>query len=296
MTYRIGQIPTHNVTPTSDRLIELENPVGPASEYASLRETLHNIIPGGIGLDTTSQLIGLTSGNIAEVEAATRALRVTLRDDDFNIPGWKIGRYQAGVAHGVNTQESPLTGATIDQGVVALFWIPTNGPGFAVIKRITVSLITAALSGARNGTCKMEVVKIVSELGDGTGRGNALLPTSNISVAGKPLVLGLSNRQTAPQLGVNFANTASAILGSNTALEGQAFATIEGGAKNLAGSSQFVNELLWDYRVAEMPLICTTCWGALIRLTMPAAVTSQTFHFCANVTWDEWVPAAPIGS
>lgn len=44
MTYQIGQIPTHNATPSGSNKIEMENPTGPTSEWCTLAEMVASMI------------------------------------------------------------------------------------------------------------------------------------------------------------------------------------------------------------------------------------------------------------
>lgn len=285
MTARIGQIAVHNTAPSRTRLIELEDPSGPTSEYSTLAEML--LLAGGIGFEPTTQIIGATAANIAEVEA-TKAMRMTLRDDAAVIKDWCVNRYQAAIGQLAAASMSLTTVGPGDTGIVGMYWLPTNH-GLCVMQRITACLATGALTGARAGSCKLELQKWTSDTIATLGTPTQILPHIGAAV---PSQLGLLGSQSMPQLSIQYGQTVTSIAGTNTVAEAQSIGTIIGGSRNVASTTHFMNETLYDQRDSNyQPLVLAPGWGLGIRLTAPAAATSQSLVYSFTLRWDEWVPS-----
>lgn len=60
-----------------------------------------------------------------------------------------------------------------------------------------------------------------------------------------------------------------------------------------AGTTQFRATDLYDYRVADQPIVLVPGTGLQVTMTMPAGATSQAFHAFVNMQWDEWTPVSP---
>lgn len=286
MTLRIGQIPVHNTAPSRTRLIELEDPSGPTSEYSTLAEMLL-LVGGGIGFEPTTQIIGATAANIAEVEA-TKAIRMTLRDDSAVVRDWCVNRYQASIGQLAAASMNLTTVGLTDVGIVGMYWLPTNS-GICVMQRITCCLATGALTGARAGACKLELQKWTSDTIATLGSPTQILPHISAAV---PSQLGLLGSQSMPLLTLQYGQSTTTINGTNTVAEAQSISTIMSGARNVAGTTHFMNETLYDQRDATyQPLILAPGWGLGIRASFPAAATSQSLVYSFTIRWDEWVPS-----
>jgi hypothetical protein len=123
---------------------------------------LQQELPAGDNLTTdyitsAMQLVD-TLGNAAEVEAATKALRAVAYPENSINCNFTVGRYQvASGATNANVSNAMGTSAAAanDIAVLALF----ARPCVLMVKRISVSLASGAVSGTRAGSCRIDLHK-----------------------------------------------------------------------------------------------------------------------------------------
>jgi hypothetical protein len=264
-------------------------------------------LASGIVFDSPTQLVGNTAANTMEVEANSLAARLSARPDETNNPqaGWKVGRYAFSSSQMYTPGSSTLilanntTGvAAVTDGIHLVFaWVNTGG--ICVIKRVTGFMVTGA-QGA-NGTVGMANMKLTRAYG--LGPALAAITTDNIpfpptqggnAPGGETPVqgtTGLKTNQPPSQAQIHIVplnTTAQAFtdplpLGIITASRPAAG----------VGTNQFRGQDLYDYRVADQPLVLVPTTGFQITITMPAGATSQSVHCFVNMTWDEWTPVSP---
>jgi hypothetical protein len=228
---------------------------------------------------TIAQPLGFTVANIAEVEA-TKAARVTQRSLSC-VDNFVLTRHALGTAP---VTQNATTAAGVDQIFFVGGWFSA---GVAVIRRITASLWTSALSGTRNGTCNMKLFKSDSLVS--IGAANVIVPDGGATSATNSYTKGLSGFQATPEL--NLGSGANLSLGSGTlVVEVEPLGAIYGECKNAIGT-HIQNQVLFDARQAEAPLTLLRYMGFYVTLSYPAAVTSQTINASINIRWDEHLPA-----
>lgn len=252
------------------------------------RQLTSELLTLGLSWEATTQLIGFTPANIAEVETNTRALRTTLRPDDVTIngQGWTVGRYMHSAGIYFEGQSNTTT-AIVGGECVTFHW---NSTGIAIPKKVMVSLVTGGLAGTRVGTSRMEM--FLSSQAISIASGLSSPPIETIAGAGGFGNSGLNSRQPFSQALLNYAAVTSGAAAGH-ALETNPVASVVAGAPSTAGSTQIQGHVLYDWRQEEQPIVLTAYRGFSILMTVPGAGTSQDIMWDVTIQWDEWVPVIP---
>jgi hypothetical protein len=237
-------------------------------------------------LSPIAQIRGTNDVALAQVEAATRALRVTpktLALDD----GWVVNHYHAG-----RNQTISLTTASMAGAPLATFAMPYSGIA-CLNKFIVTGVVTSAVVGARVGPGKLTLRKAlyantpIQDMNVGSPNASPW-PDAPMGGAGLKSLFG---RQAPALMTSNLWTTAASTLGRNDEL-----AEAPGGFKSTpVGDQNFGNVTLFDAWESGQykPLILLPGNGFELGLVSPAAVTSQSLDWSAIVQWDEWVPFQP---
>lgn len=271
------------------------------------RSITADLLSAGVNWDTPSQVLGFTAANTMEVETNTLAARLNLNPDETNQPqaGWTVSRqawsssqfYTAGTPPALAFVNASAVTAITDGILLEFAWV--NVSGICVPKRILASLATGALgASATAGTCNMKLFRV---FGQGVLLGTTIPVSFPPSMGGNSVGIGASDvakGSTGLKAYQPPGQARIQIVGLNTTAQGFTDASpiglIEGGRiAASSGTTQFQNQPLYDYRVADQPLILVPGTGFQVTLTMPAGATSQAFHAFLNMTWDEWTPVSP---
>jgi hypothetical protein len=235
-------------------------------------------------LTPIAQVRGTNDVTLAQVEAATRALRVTPKTLALD-GGWVVNHYHAG-----RNQSISLTTASMAGAPLATFGMPYSGIA-CLNKFVVTGVVTSALVGARVGPGKLTLRKALyanTAIQDMNVGSSVPWPDNSMGGAGLKSLFG----RQAPALMVSALwTTAASTLGSNDLL-----AEVTGGFKSSpVGDQNFGNVTLFDaWETGQYkPLICLPGNGFELGLVSPAAVTSQSLDWSANLQWDEWVPFQP---
>lgn len=274
------------------------------------RNITADVLLCGVNWDTPSQVLGYTVANTLEVETNTLAARLSLNPDETNLPqaGWTVSR-QAWSSSQFYTAGTPPALGFLNPSAVAAFtdaspaiilefaWV--NVSGICVPKRILGSLATGALgASATAGTCNMRLFRA---FGQGVALGTTIPVSFPPSMGGNSVGVGTTDvAKGSTGLKANQPPSQARIQIVGLSTTAQAFTDqspiglIEGGRiAASSGTTQFQNQPLYDYRVADQPLILVPGTGFQVTVTMPAGATSQAFHAFLNMTWDEWTPVSP---
>jgi hypothetical protein len=250
-------------------------------------------------LATLSQIAGLDGTTLLEVEANTKAGRVTLRPTDAG----SLGEQAFDVTHhsiGASSNFSATTTFT-SSDLLFIGWFIT---GLMVIRKLWVTISTSALTGARAGNGAIFLRELKPLLGSVSSNLLAIPPQATI---GNNLNLGtasvqnfhsLRQRQGAPQclIGLPTANTApngSMNWTGSVVPSTQSSAQILFGVKSQIGID-LPPTMLIDVAAGQQPLILESSQGLVLGISYPAAATSQVVNFSVNAVWDEWVPVPPV--
>jgi hypothetical protein len=203
-----------------------------------------------------SQIQGFTSANIAEVEAATKALRTTLRDIDYGA----LGIYSIA---GNNGATQMTAGLTANAPVFSLRW--THATNLALIRRVTLSMGCGATAFAA-GIAKFDLFAARS-FSASDSAGTSLLPTGNQN---KLRTTGMGTTLVGD---VRISSTVTLTAGTRT-LDTNPLASIVAGVPAVAGQ-QIVTPpyALWDVRPGEHPLVLAQNEGIVLQATVPITGT-----------------------
>lgn len=249
--------------------LEVEQTV--AGSQASGRVLANSLPFDTFPMDALGQVIGYTVGNTAEVEANTRAVRMTLRSQDSLDPdAFQVNRYAFGDSTTFNLTTSGLVGNNLFLGVLLR-------QGCALIRKLSVSLATTAVSGTRNGTASMALFR--SDSMSSAGTFNQVLPSNR--------TIGLNVNQSPPVLFLGDGQGSS--LSTGTLMDAQMLGIAEAGVTGVVGTN-IREQALFEAKPGELPVVLTNWTGFLIQCTVPAAATSQSLIASMNIRWDELVP------
>jgi hypothetical protein len=257
---------------------------------------LQQELPAGDNLTTdyitsAMQLVD-TLGNPAEVEAATKALRAVAYPEDTTDLSFNIGRYQvasgatnANVANAMGTSAA----AANDIAVLALF----ARPCVVMLKRISASVASGAVSGTRAGTCRLDLHKFhgMSSIASGT----SFSPDTGTAFASGHGNRGLITRQPQSLADLYIQPPLPLSAMPTAVVDTNPISTILSSASSAVGQSAIRQRDLFNSRTADQPLIISPYNGVVVRITWPAAVTSQSLTVLLTFRWDEWQITAPDG-
>lgn len=260
----------------------------------------------GTQLDAISQIAGFTSANIVEVEAATKALRVTVRattrGGEADSYGFTVTRHSWG-------RVASMVGTTGNIGApLVIFACGWQSEGYGCINKIMVSQQLAALVGARTLAASRLDLSVVDPIADlhilfafgglGTGPQLWLPPLSGIAGGGVYGSVNSHNRQHKPPemqivTGSNMGTSSGLALGAGASAQVSApLSSIYGNVSGVAGTLEIPPSLLFDARSTGQyqPLMISKSKGYQIGATAGGAATSLTINYGISMQWDEWVP------
>jgi hypothetical protein len=241
-------------------------------------------------LPAISQVLGFTSANIVEVEAATKAMRVTVRPTDLGMGQDKMFNVSR---HAVSVQTS-LTLTTVsytDFSFVAGWW---TWPGVAFLNKCTASLCTSALTGARSGVSMLRLTEVNPMI--------ALSAATNLFVppigtpapnASNGLFSSLNGKQLQPSLFMAATLTNTSIGYSGLEIFSKPLGIAMGSTRAIVGEQNIAPVVLFDAYAngGFEPYAMATNTGFSLAGDGPGAGTSQTVNVAASFQWDEWLPS-----
>lgn len=251
-------------------------------------------------LAALAQISGYTEANILEIEANTRAGRVTIRPTEGEVKGFEMSSHQTGMTT-FHVQTTTFANNAY------IFGVGLPHAGIALLKRWQVSCASQAVSGARAGPGTFNLVPLTGVTDFGSVLSVAQPPwgdSSSDAFTAMGTVRGadyhsLKARQPLPQLWLRLGRpnqAAASIDGSATLFQDNSrpYASIGFGV-GAAIATHCPPTNLWDAdEMGTHPLIIMPHEGAAVTIgTFPAAATSQTVRFCGTLVWDEWQPCAP---
>jgi hypothetical protein len=218
-----------------------------------------------------TQIAGATSANIAEVEAASKALRVTPKPVDYG----SLGIYSLGAASG--TMAAGLAAAA---PIYSFRW--GNASNLAVIKRVVISAgNTATAFTAGIVTFNLFIARSLSASDTG---GTSILPSGNQNKCrtsmGTTLLTDCRISSTAA-LGVGTRTLDTNPAGSVTVSEPATAGTTIIGPKD--GD-------LFRAQAGDYPLVLAQNEGLVIQATVPA---TGTWTFSVTCQWEELAAYVP---
>lgn len=224
----------------------------------------------GVNIMTASaQIAGNTSANIAEVEANTKALRVTLRPEDVG----SLGAYSLSSVTGLIT-----AGMAANLTIFGFRW--GDATRFALIKRVTISLgndVTAFTAGSFS----IAMYRALGFTGSFTTSGTDITPTGNQN---KLRTTGFGTTLLTQAYILNTA--VGGITGSTiSALDTSPVGIITGGIPAVGGTNMSPPFALWDVRPGEYPLVLAQNEGFVIREI--AVPVNGTWKLGIKVDWSE---------
>lgn len=216
-------------------------------------------------MTANAQIAGNTPANIAEVEANTKALRVTLRPEDYG----SLGVYSIAGNSGVMG-----AGLAAASRVFSFRWGDTTR--FALVKRVTFSAGNDTLAFAA-GTFIFNMFRVLGFTASDSV-GTSLLPSGN------------QNKLRTTGMGTTLLS--SARIGILTAVSGgtlttpdaQPMGSIVGGIPATAGTGMVASVPIFEQRPGEHPLLLAQDEGFIIQATVPA---TGTWKFGVKVDWME---------
>lgn len=201
-----------------------------------------------------SQIQGF-SPNILEVEAATRAARMTLRDIDYGA----LGIYSIAAFNGATAMTAGLTAAS---PIFSLRWAQASN--LLLVRRLTISVaaVTAFTAGAAIFNAFIARSFTASDSG-----GTSILPTGNQNK------LRTSGMGTTGIGDLRISATGTLTAGTRTK-DANPVASLVGGAPNVAGQSIIPPDTrIIDFRPGEHPILLAQNEGIVIEATVPAVGT-----------------------
>jgi hypothetical protein len=214
---------------------------------------------------TTTQVQGFTLANLLEVEANTKAARVTLRPEDFG----GLGIYSVGGVSGL--MAAGLAGAS---RIFSFRWGDTTR--LALVKRVTFSAGNDSTAFTA-GTCLFNMFRAQSFTVSDTV-GTSLVPTVNQN---KLRTTGMgSSLLTSARI----ATTLAVSGGTITTTDAQPVGALCCSVPNVAGSAMLSPWPLFEAMPGEHPLVLAQDEGFLIQATVPA---TGTWKFSVRVDWTE---------
>ena len=211
------------------------------------------------------QLVGNTNNTTAtEVEANTKAARVTVRPIDFGSNGiYSVGGTSGTMAAGLGAA-----------AVVYSFQNGTSSPVLALVRKVIIGAGGIGAFTAGFTAFSLNVCRSFSVADSG---GTGLKPTGNSS---RLRTTGM----VASQIGdIRIATTGALTLGTRTP-DGSNLATQVSATTATAGNVVFPVFPLFEARVGEYPLVLAAQEGFEILATVPA---TGTWTFSVQTMWEE---------
>lgn len=219
-------------------------------------------------MTASAQIAGNTSANIAEVEAGTKALRVTLRPEDVG----SLGAYSLSSVTGLIT-----AGMAANLDIFGFRW--GDATRFCLVKRVTISLGNDATAFAP-GSFSIGMYRGLTFSASYTTSGTDITPS------GSQNKLRTTGFGTTLLTQAYILNTAvGGITGATRTLDTSPIGIITGGIPGTAGTNMSPPFALWDVRPGEYPLVLAQNEGFVIReLAVPI---TGTWKLGIKVDWSE---------
>jgi hypothetical protein len=199
----------------------------------------------------SSQIAGATILNIMEVEAATKAARVTIRPEDYG----SNGIYSIGNSNGATAMSAGLAAGS---PIFSLRW--THATKLALIKRFTLSMGAGATAFAA-GAAQFHLFVARSFTGSDTG-GTSILPSGNQNKL-------RTATMAATQIGdARISATVTLTAGTRT-LDANPIASVVAGVPATAGTPILAPFAMFDQRPGEHPLVLAQNEGIVLQATVP---------------------------
>jgi hypothetical protein len=216
---------------------------------------------------TATQLQGFTSANIAEVEAASKALRVTMRAEDYGA----LGIYNVSNTSGL--MAAGLAGAS---RVFSLRW--PDASRFFKLNRFQLTAGNDATAFAAGSFIfNLFVVRNFS-VNDSVG--TDLVPTGNTN---KLRTTGMGSTLFTAGC-IRLATTLAVSGGTLASIDTNPIGTVVGSVPNVAGSKMLDQLALFEARPGEHPVILAQNEGLILQATVPA---TGTWKLAPKVEWSE---------
>lgn len=212
-----------------------------------------------------SQISGFTSTNIMEVEALTKAARVTLRPEDYGA----LGVYSLGSSNGTTQMAA---GLAANANIFSARW--THASNLALIKRVQLSMgcgATAFAAGVAQFHCLVARSFTVVDSG-----GVSILPATNVNKLRTSMGTTLFGDMRISQ-------TAALTAGTRT-VDSNPLGSIVQGVPNVAGQNILAPYPLFEARPGEHPCVLATNEGILIQANVPA---TGVWFFAVKIDWVE---------
>jgi hypothetical protein len=243
-------------------------------------------------LAAVAQLSGYTPANIAEVEAGTKAMRVTFRENDA--PGSLVNRAFT-VSHHAIGMTLPVNATT---GAIAASPILTAGlihPCVAILRKMTFGCVTTALTGTRSGLIRMRLLEYLPIFTVDAFTQWFLPPLGTSSIVSSMTVgnlfSSLKGNQPQPMMIMSSLPGASTIGGIN--IGSKTLGDAVGDASVTVGKQNIPQTTIFDH-MQHSPFVMGPNNGFLVTLDSPAAGTSQSIQCFVNVIWDELQPVPSL--
>lgn len=216
-------------------------------------------------------VVGNTNNNIAaEVEANTKALRTTIRAEDWG----SLGIYSVGGSNGTTQMSAGLAANSP-------IWSFRNGNSSNLI--IPKKVILSAACGGTAFTAGAAIFNLyrATSFSASDSAGTQILPGSGGKLRTS---MGSSLMTSGNNCDIRIANTVTLTAGTRTK-DAQPLGSACGGAPATAGIMMIPPKTpLLDQRVSEYPLVLVQNEGLVLEATVPA---TGTWFFSVEVFWSE---------
>lgn len=211
------------------------------------------------------QIQGFTTANILEVDANTKAARVTLRPEDYGT----LGIYSLGAPSGIMAAS-----LAANSPVFSFRW--GDATRFALLKRVLLSLAcdTTAFGTPGAGVFNMFIARSFSVADTG---GGSVLPTGSFNK------LRTTGMGTTLASDIRISSTATLTAGTRTK-DSFAAGSLVTGFPNTAGIQILAPTPIFDQRPGEHPLMLAQNEGFVIEASVPV---TGTWKFAVKVDWVE---------
>lgn len=243
-------------------------------------------------LAALAQITGY-SGTVLEVEANTRALRGTLRPQSIG-PDFArdlvVGHYSLAFMQSVTVSTVAIASSLLNA-------VNKSSCMIAVIRKVSVGLVTTALSGARTGVAKMSMRQFLPAI-DNDSSVMYLNPPIGSSATAVPFNVGnpfngLKTNQPLPQL--TMCGLPGSVSIPGVGIGSKTLGEATGGLLVTVGAQSIPNSVIFDHLGNNhQPLTLGNNTGFFIQLDVPAAATSQTVQAMVGVQWTEYQLDTPL--
>jgi hypothetical protein len=216
---------------------------------------------------TATQLQGFTSANIAEVEAASKALRVTMRAEDYGA----LGIYNVSNTSGL--MAAGLAGAS---RIFSLRW--PDATRFFKLNKFSLTAGNDATAFAA-GTFIFNLF-IVRSFTVNDSVGTDITPTGNTN---KLRTTGMGTTLLTAGC-IRLATTLAVSGGTLPTTDTNPIGTVVGSVPNVAGSKMLDQVTLFEARPGEHPVILVQNEGLILQVTVPG---TGTWKFSPRCEWSE---------